>query len=286
MRPILVALFALLAAASGGVAAAQEAAPAPAGWTGALDLALVATSGNAESRTVGLSGTLRHDWADAALSFEAGAVDTEVTTRNRTAEQLPDGRVRVIEREDREQAVEKYFLRGRYDRALSAGWGWFAGVGWERNELGGLANRYTGFGGVSRLWFEREGDHLRTDAGLTWTREDLIAAPPGYDDSFAGIRLGWNYLNTLTPTTSLSSLLALDENLEETGDLRVDTTNAISVAISDRLALKVALQLLYDAEPAFAAVPVLLDGVPTGEVARVELDELDSVTTVALVLEF
>src|SRR5690606_22147251 len=102
----------------------------------------------------------------------------------------------------------------------------------------------------------------------------------------AGIRLGWDYLNTLTPTTSLSSLLALDENLEETGDLRVDTTNAISVAISDRLALKVALQLLYDAEPAFAAVPVLLDGVPTGEVARVELDELDSVTTVALVLEF
>jgi hypothetical protein len=56
--------------------------------------------------------------------------------------------------------------------------------------------------------------------------------------------------------------------------------------MSERLALKVSWQLLWDNQPAFVSVPVTARGVPTGDVAFAELDDLDSLATVALVVNF
>jgi hypothetical protein len=71
-----------------------------------------------------------------------------------------------------------------------------------------------------------------------------------------------------------------------TDDLRLDTTNALAVATTDRLALKVSLQLLFDNEPAFAAVPIAGAAPPAPTTLLVELEDLDSILTAALVVSF
>mgnify|MGYP003395156430 CR=1 FL=1 len=89
----------------------------------------------------------------------------------------------------------------------------------------------------------------------------------------------------LTASADYASTLIVDENLETTADLRADWINSLTVSISEGLALKTSLQLLYDAEPAFLTVP-LLDGlgVPTGTNVPARGDEIDSVATLTLVI--
>ena len=76
----------------------------------------------------------------------------------------------------------------------------------------------------------------------------------------------------------------MDGNLDETSDFRADMINALSVAMSGRMSLKVSLRLLFDNEPAIE----LLDAsaFKPGGVIPVELEELDSIFTVSLVVDF
>jgi hypothetical protein len=271
-------------------ARAQE-APAvsvspPLGWSATADFSLVSATGNADAQTLGFKGALKDQFDGATLFFETGALDAESTSRTRFATRNPDGSVTLGTLDETKQTAEAYFFRGRYDRVLGNGWGWFAGAGWERNEFAGLSNRYTGMGGVSKVWFERPDAHFKTDAALAWIQEGLVAEPPGIDDRYLALALGWDYLRKLGAATTFTSRLQLLPNLQETDDFRVDTTNAVAVAMSERLALKVSWQLLWDNQPAFVSVPVTAQGVPTGDVAFAELDDLDSLATVALVVNF
>ena len=66
-------------------------------------------------------------------------------------------------------------------------------------------------------------------------------------------------------------------------------TNSIAVAMSSRMALQVSWRLLYDNEPALTEI-ALLTVVPPDEIERssvlTPLDELDSILTAALVVNF
>jgi hypothetical protein len=78
-------------------------------------------------------------------------------------------------------------------------------------------------------------------------------------------------------------VLVLDDNLDETSDWRADMANGLAVAMSDNLALKVGLQLLYDNEPAIELIPNT--PAPPAEVPF-ELDEMDTILTTSLVVDF
>lgn len=57
--------------------------------------------------------------------------------------------------------------------------------------------------------------------------------------------------------------------------------------MSKRLALEVSLQLLYDNQPSMAALPLISpDGVATEATVLAPLDDLDTLFTVALVVDF
>jgi hypothetical protein len=59
----------------------------------------------------------------------------------------------------------------------------------------------------------------------------------------------------------------------------------VSVALSEALAFKTALQLLFDNQPALIAVPLVdAGGTPTGADVLAPGDEVDTVLTVALVI--
>ncbi|MGH7570344.1 MAG: DUF481 domain-containing protein [Gemmatimonadota bacterium] len=254
------------------------------GWHDTAELSFVLTTGNAEASTIGFANQLRHVWENALWQLGAGGIRVESTPVGRTAIGTSPDDFRIEEEDESELTAESYFVRSRYDRELSASLFWFAGGGWDRNTFAGIENRYSGGAGVGNIWFSGDAAGFRTDYGLTYTFQDNVV---GGDDTFAGLRLGYDYYRMLTGTTRFESVLIADESLEETADFRTDLLNALAVAMSERLSLKVSHRILFDNRPSLESLPLIgLNGTPTGESVLAELDEVDTTLTVALVLDF
>jgi putative salt-induced outer membrane protein YdiY len=277
------AALALLLGALAPVASLRAQEQREPGWYDTAELTLVQTAGNTEASTFGLRNVLERLWERSRFSFTARALRAEQTTFSRFARATGTG-FDLVEIGDSALTAENYLARLRYHHDVHDGLFWFTGASWERNQFAGFDSRTSAVGGVGHVWWEAEDSHFRTNYGVSWTRQEDVV---GGSESFAGLELGWDYRRDFGASSSYTSLLQLDENLDDTDDLRVDFSNAVSVRMNARLALKVGLQLLYDNQPAFAAVPVLgPDDRPTGEVVPFELDELDSVLNVALVIDF
>lgn len=279
---------ALTLTASGPLFAQEaEEEPRQLGWSDAAELTLVSTGGNAETQTFGFKNTLIYRWQEGELTIAAGGLRSESTVVSRTAVETPDGGLDFREDSETSLTAEQFYLRGRYDRPISERLFWFAGAGWERNEFAGIRNRYSLVGGIGQIWFETETARFRTDYGLTYTDQEDLIVDPLLDDAFLGLRLSWDYWRQLTASTTVGSVLILDENLDETSDYRADFLNWVAVAMSERLALRVSLEFLFDNEPALVEVPIVsADGLPTGATAAAELDDLDHILSVALVVSF
>ena len=265
---------------AGGSAMAEE---PRLGWGDQAELSYVLTAGNSESTTLGFKNELRYTWANALFTLKAAAIRAESTTFFRTAVGTPESFV-LDEREESALTAEAYLLSARYDRKVSDFLFWYGGAGWDRNRFSGIENRIVVEGGLGNIWIDRDDLKFKTTYALTYTDQEDVVEVPDQDGSFAGVRVGWDYLNKFGANTVYQNVLTVDDNLEETSDWRADMLNSLTVSMSQRLALKAGLRWLYDAQPAFTAVP-LQDGlgVPTGEVALVELEELDTIFTTSLV---
>ena len=248
-------------------------------WTDTAEFSLVATDGNSESTSMGFKNTLGREWTKSSVTFRAGGIRVE-TTGPRTA---LNG---VVMDGPSDTTAENYFANGRYDRKISDRVFWYGGAGWDRNEPAGIKNRYIVEGGVGNIWFDTDDRKFKTTYGLTYTDQEDVVVNPLIDDSFLGARLAWDYMNKLTSNATYTNVLVIDDNLDETSDWRADMVNGLAVAMSDRMALKVGLQLLYDNEPALELVPNFDGaGAPLPSVPVV-LDELDTILTVSLVVDF
>ena len=271
-----VALWLLFAGAAG----AQE-EPPPLGWAGTGELSLLATSGNSETFSLGLRATAKRTWEAALLSLEAAALQAEQTRVERRAVGPPEAPV-LVETETTETTADNYSLRGNYDRELSERLLAFGSAGWERDELAGIANRASVAAGLGHVWADTDAMASRTRYGIGYTWEELSS---GLDDSFLNLRLEWNFRRLFTETTTFTSDLVINENLDDTSDYRANLLTSLAVTMTDRLALKVSGEARYDHEPALVAVPREDPaGVPTGDVALVALEELDTILSAALVL--
>lgn len=252
-------------------------------WTGSADFSLVRTSGNAEAETVGLRTLWAREGQASTVTLEAAGLRAESTTTERFGVGTPDD-FREVETSTTEVTAQNYMARGRYDRAVSERLFWYLGAGWDRNTFAGIDGRYVGSVGAGHHWFKSDTGHFTTTYGLTYSREEEVV---GTTDSFAGVRLGYDYARQLTSTTLFASVLIADASLDETSDYRADFTNSIAVSMTERLALKVSLQALYANEPSLAELNLFdEEGEPTGETALTPLDELDLLLTAALVVSF
>ncbi|MDX1449974.1 MAG: DUF481 domain-containing protein, partial [Acidimicrobiia bacterium] len=188
----------------------------------------------------------------------------------------------VSETKTTDITAENYFARGRFDVTMSGDAYWFGGTGWTRNTFAGIENRVNFVSGLGNQWSDTDETKFRTDVGATYTIQDNVAAGP--TDRFAGLQFSAELEQVLTASTTYESKLVLDENLKNTDDLRGDFVNSLSVAMSERLALKTSLQILFDNQPSFVDVPLFTGGVDTGNTVPAELKKVDSVFTVALVI--
>lgn len=280
MRPRAIVRSVVTTAAVLSVAASARGQEAPPeGWTNTAELSVVFTSGNASSSSVGFRGATKYRWPGATFQLSAGGLRTESETTTRTASGTPDD-FTVIEETETELTAENYFARGRYDREVSEFVYFFGGAGWERNTFAGVENRFVVTLGTGHTWFDTDDVRLATDVGATYTLQDDVVEDPTSEDVFGGLRGSVDFFRRLTGTTRLESALIVDENLNETSDLRADWTTAVSVLISSNLTLKTSYQLLFDNEPSLVAVPLGEDEVFT------PLEKVDGTLTVAVVVDF
>lgn len=271
--------LAWLAAGMAAPLAAQD--ERPLGWADQAELTFVMTGGNASASTLGLKNTLLYNWPRATFQLAAGGVRTESGIITRTATGTSTD-FDVVEDTNNELTAENYYLRSRYDHQVGSAAYLFGGAGWNRNTFAGIQNRYNFVSGAGRAWVDTEDRRFKTDLGLTYTIQDDVVEDPTSQDSFLGLRAEYDALRRLTETTMFASTLGVDENLNETSDLRADWTNSLTVTMSANLAIKTSLQLLFDNEPSLVEVP-LASG--TGTVLT-PLGKTDSVFTVAVVASF
>jgi putative salt-induced outer membrane protein YdiY len=280
MRTPLATFVAMLAVSTTPPLLAQDAAFT---WENATEVSFVSTAGNASSTAFGVKGSLTGTGGPNTLKLEVGGIRASSTTTTRSAVGTT-GSFTITETENSELTAASYFARSRYDRAFSGAFA-FGGAGWERNTFAGMKNRYSVVGGVGRTWVEGESGRFKTDVGATYTIQKDVQPTAGADDAFFGFRATVDATRRLTATADFASILIADQNLETTGDFRADWINSIAVSISEGLALKTSLQLLYDAEPANLGVPLFdTGGSPIGTVTTPG-DEIDSVLTLTLVIK-
>lgn len=267
-------VFAIVATA---VAAQEQARPL--GWTDVAELAFVMTSGNSETESISLKNVAVRTMESSSFTIDVGALRAESTTR--LAIGTPN---RFVESKATSLTAESYHLRGRYDHVISDRRFWFVGGGWARNTFAGVDNRYSAMLGLGNVWFDDETSRFQTDYGLTFTRQEDTS---GEKRDYAGLRVSWDYWRQLNEATEFGSVLVLDPNLDDTEDWRADFTNWVGVSMTEQLALRVSLQMLYDNVPSLGGLPLFdSSGSPTGDVVTAALDELDTLLTVGLIVNF
>jgi putative salt-induced outer membrane protein YdiY len=256
------------------------------GWSDSAELTYVLTTGNSETTSLGFKNTLMRTWERALFKSRIAAVRAEttfVTRRDATGSRTDF----VVNEEERtETTAETYFIDGRYDRKITDRFFWYALASWFRNQPAGIQDRYVGAAGVGNIWFEHEDLKFSTDYGATITKQEDVDPVPGVDDTFPGLRFHWYYLNQWGKNTTYENELYLDLNVDETSDWRGSNDNSLTVAMSERLGIKLGLTFLYQNEPAVEFIPLTGPGVPAGTTVPFQLDKLDTIFTTALVMNF
>jgi hypothetical protein len=271
------------AGATPAPAAPVPAAPAPAPepkrrWTNSTDVSLVVTQGNSDVQTVGLKNTfdykadrgksrfkmdaLRSDTADdpfllvaPGVEFRPGTVPTNFATSEVRPATEPD--------------VARFFAEGRYDGNLKSKATWNAGASWETNDDAGILSRTIVFAGLGNDWLDRDDRKFRTTYGLSFTDRVEDIFDPEKEERFTGVRLTTDFMDKWGASTQYDCDFTFNVSVADASDYNADLMQGLSVNMSNHLALKVSLQLLYAGEPALEEVDVIVrvlfrdpDGIP------------------------
>ena len=231
------------------------------GWSNATELSLVRTQGNSETQTLGFKNTLRRNWTRARARLRADGVRARTSgdqvllvepgVRFLPGE-LPDDFETEIGYVNGTPDVEQYFIEGRLEVNISEQFFWNTGTSWDRNNDAGIRNRYVAFGGVGNVWANTDDLSFSTGYGISYTVREEINPDAAKDDRFGGFRLDGDYHQRLDTGLELDSDLALNVNLLSGSDYSLSVTNAVGVAMSEHLSLRVSLQHLYEHRPALA----------------------------------
>jgi putative salt-induced outer membrane protein YdiY len=262
-------------ALSASTGRAQEGEPAESErpWSNSADLSLVLTSGNSSVTTLSLTDKLTHRWSRSQVVVEALALKTRTEERELIN---VGGRVEVQERS--RTTAEEYSLGGRYRYRFYEGIFAFASLGWQRNELAGIENRYTVASGLGYQVIDTDRTKIAAEAGADWTREDPVDTAT---EGFVGAQIRALLERQLTGVAKIDSELELLENLEETDDLRINWLASVTASLSEVFAIKLSYQLRFDNQP---VVEILPPDSPGEEAATFTFDETDTRFSASLVV--
>lgn len=272
MRYILMALLA-------GSVWAQEETKKP--WTNQIDLAGVFTSGNSESSHLSFKDIYTYTSGASTFKLNLGAVRAENARFTRRAVGSTDA-FTVEEDKENQLSAENYAVGLGYNRKFGERTSWFVSADWQKDEIAGIKSRLGVAAGIATDWIATDRHKLTTSYGAKWIQQEEVVEPPGYDDSYPAVTLKLDQSFKATKTATYTQGLTIDFNTDETDDYLADWQHGFAVNVSTRIALKLGLQFKYDNQPAFESIPL----VGTDQSVFAELDELDTIFTSSIVINF
>lgn len=212
--------------------AAQETCPCPPAppppplWTGSVGFSYLATSGNSDSQTVGLTAGIARQPTPWGLEIQALANRAE---------------------SEGEKTAERLFAGVRGKRALGERLQLFSGVSYERDVFAGFDSRLLLESGA--IWRALTGPvhELDFDLGLVWTDEQPVRGP-GFD--YLGALAGLTYAWKISTAASLRERLVAYPSFDDSKDWRLRSETSLEAALASSWALRVAYLFTRDNVPA------------------------------------
>ena len=278
-RAISVVSVLLVASALAPPAGAQTVEREP-GWSNSTELGWVFTAGNAQTSSFNLRNVFEYRWATADLSWEFGILRADSGDDRFALGTVDD--FEVIEppvAADNERVYNKL----RYIRDVSDRVFWYVRFDLERDVPADIIHRSTPSGGAGNNWATRDELTFRTGYGVSYSVEELSL--DGRSDYF-GYQFFYELKAKATETTTVDSNMTFDGSVETGSNYRFNWYNGVSVAMTERLALKASLRVVYRNDPALEAIDLQEpDGGVIGSVV-VPKKKFDSAFTASLVINF
>jgi len=258
------------------------------GWFDSAELSFVSSTGNSNSTTLGFRNETKRIWSDAEFLAEVGSVYSQSRPSDRVGVGAAGDGNFSVEEGPRETDTNRLYGKAGYGRDLNAFLFWNVAGDIVSDEPAGIDYRYTVGAGLGNNWVREERVKFRTTYNITYTNENFTN---GDSQDFPGFRLSYKYENKLTTTTLFESNLVFDDSFDDFADHRTDWYNGLTVAMTQKMALKVGYRILYRNIPPLEDITIYdtnpFDG-PANEVgtAQVEKDELDTSFTTSLVFSF
>lgn len=199
--------------------------PPPPLWTGSVGFSYLATSGNSDSSTLGLTAGFARRPTPWGVELTA-AVNQAESEGETTAERALAG------------------VRGK--RAFGERWETFGGLLWEQDEFAGFDSRMVVEAGG--LWKAVVSDRqaLAFDLGLTWTQEEPVLGDRV--DSF-GALAGLDWAWKISANATLRERLVGYPNFDESDDWRLRSETTLEAALASSWALRASFLFTRDNLP-------------------------------------
>jgi len=186
--------------------------------------------------------------------------------------------------------AEKLFFDTDFMRRVTERFFWNVGGNLERDRFAGLNSRVLGKAGVGYLWQNREDARFSTGVAATYTTQDEVIDDPDTEDSFVGVQFNSEGQRRFGDTDQniYASQLVVDQNLQDTDDLRANWAHSLAVAMNRRFALKLGVQLTYDNQPQLVEFPLFVQTAQGLAESNLTIpgraEKLDTIATVSLVI--
>jgi putative salt-induced outer membrane protein YdiY len=231
------------------------------GWYASTDLSLVLNNGNSDTYNVGVTTDITRMWLRTSWKTTGSFVRNAVREPERQA--VLSGTSVSVEKGPRKTKSEKIFVNSIFERRITERFFWNVGGTAERDIFAGLNNRLTGVVGVGYLWSKADQTAtFKASIGGTYTSQDEAIDDPETENQFAGARFTASGDKKFGDRNqhAFTSELIVDENIQQTEDLRANWQNSLTANISQKLALKVGVQLRFDNLPELIEFPVFVRG--------------------------
>ncbi len=219
---LLMLVFALVAPP---VLAEETPAAAPPAWSGESGLSYVATSGNTDTSTLGLTFALNRTPDPWGWEFKAGYLRAE---------------------QDGDTTAERTEVSARAVRALNERWDLFGGVGAEKNVFAGYDLRVLTAVGATYKALLGPVHTLSFDGGLSWTTEEFV---DDTDNDYLGAILGLAYAWQISDTATLGERLVWNPNFDDSSDWTALSETSLTASIRSNLAVKLGYLYRFDNRP-------------------------------------
>ena len=243
-------------------------------WSNEAEASYVKTGGNSSASTLALSNRFAYNFTYSELLFDVEFMRASTTT---TLRSNVDGA--LVEKEQSATSAERYEIAGSFRQNILDNMFWYVRGDWYRNRFAGINSRFAGGGGVGYRFVETPTTLFVGELGLGLTKESLTNDA---GDTFVDIRAALEGRFKITDSTDFNFFVSAADDVQNTDNLRVKFNAAVSVAVSNALALRVGYLLDYRNDP---VVETLAGSAGVSPVSYTR-NKSDSMFLVSLVVKF